>query len=134
VLDWFCRAHDGPLVDRYNSELFLSGLERVEEDEGDLITAARREQLDQYQSRWLRLELAPTEDIPLNSSDLYDIVGGMLARKVPKKAGTIRFSQIGSSARGVPRFEWEVQCPEHFLNFKIDPASNVFVTLTPVNK
>ena len=121
-------------MDRYNSELFLSGLERVGGDEEDLLTAARRGQLEQYQSRWLRLEFTPIEDIPLGSGDSYDIVGGMLARKVPRKAGTVRFSQIASSARGVPRFEWEVRCPEHFLSFKIDPASNVFVTLTPVNK
>ena len=121
-------------MDRYNYELFISGLEHVGGDEGDLLTAARREQLDQYQSRWLMLELAPIEDIPLDSGDLYDIAGGMLARKVPKKAGTICFSQIASSARGVPRVGWEVRCPEHFLGFKIDPASNVFATLTPVNK
>lgn len=121
-------------MDRYNSELFLSGLERVVGDEGDLLTATRRGQLEEYQSRWLKLEFASVEDIPLNPGDSYDIVEGMLARKVPKKSSTVCFSQIASSARGMPRFEWEVRCPEHFLSFKIDPASNVFVTLTPVNE
>jgi hypothetical protein len=121
-------------VDRYNSELFLSGLESVGGDEGDLLITARREQLEQYQSRWMKLEFASIEDIPLNSGDLYDIVGGMLARKVPKEPGAVCFSGIPSSARGMPRLEWEVRCPEHFLGFKIDPASNLFVTLTPVNK
>ena len=121
-------------MDRYNSELFLSGLERVGGDEGDVLITARRGQLEQYQSQWLKLEFASSEDIPLGPDDSYDIVGGMLARKVPKKAGTLRFSQIASSARGVPRFEWEIRCTERFLGFKIDPTSNVFVTLTPVNK
>ena len=126
--------HDAPLVDRYNYELFLSGLERVGGDEGDLLIATRRERLEQYHSRWLRLEFAPAGDIPLDSADSYDIVGGMLTWRVPKEAGTIRFLQITSDTRGVPLLDWKVKCPEHFLSFKIDPASNVLVTLAPVNK
>ena len=51
-----------------------------------------------------------------------------------KEAGTVCFSQIGSSTRGVPRLEWKLRCPEIFLGFKIDPTSNIFVTLTPQNK
>lgn len=119
---------------RYNSELFLSGLERAGGDEEDLLTMTRRGQLESYQSRWLRLKFASAEDIPFDSGEPYDIVGGVLARGVLKEAGTIRFLQIASSARGVPRFEWKMRCPENFLDFKIDPASNVFVTLTPQNK
>lgn len=126
--------HDSSLVDRYNSELFLFGLGHVEGDEGDLLTMAHRLQLEQYQSRWLSLEFASTDSIPLDSVDFYDIAGGMLAWRVPKAVNTARFSQIASRARGVPRLELEVQCPEHFLGFKIDPPSNVFVTLTPVNE
>ena len=134
VLDWLRRAQKAPLVDRYKSELFIAGLERVGGDEGDLLTTARRRQLEQYQSRWSRLEFVSADDIPFDSHDSYDIAGGMLAWRAPKEAGIIHFLQIASSARGVPRLEWEVRCPEHFLGFKIYPASNLFVTLTPVNK
>jgi len=95
---------------------------------------ARRGQLESYQSRWLRLEFASSDDIPFESGDAYDIVGGVLARRVFKEVGAIRFLQIASNARGVPRFEWKMRCPENFLGFKIDPTSNVFVTLTPKNK
>lgn len=126
--------HDGPLVDRYNSELFVSGLERVEGDEGDLLTTTRRGQLERYQGRWLRLEFASTDDIPFNSGDLYDIVGGMVGWKALKHASAVHFLQIASNARGVPRLEWKVRCPENLLDFKFDPTSNVLVTLTPVNK
>lgn len=134
VLDGFHRAHDGSIVDLYNFELSLTGLERMGGDDGDLLIMTRRGQLEQYQSRWLKLEFASSDDIPLDSADFYDIVGGMLAWKVSKQAGTVRFLQIASSARCVPRLEWEVKCPEYFLGFKIDPASNVLVTLTPVNE
>ena len=121
-------------MDSYNSELFLSGLERAEGDEvGPLITN-RRGQLYGYQSRWLRLEFASTEDIPFDSGDSYDIVGGVFVWRALREAGTVCFLQVGSSTRGVPRLEWKLQCPEIFLGFKIDPTSNVFVTLTPQNK
>lgn len=121
-------------MDHYNSELFLSGLEKTGGGEGDLLVATRRGQLDGYQSRWLRLEFASTDDIPFDSSDSYDIVGGVFAWRALKEPGTVRFLQIGSSTRGVPRLEWKLQCPEIPLGFKFDPASNVFVTLTPQNK
>jgi len=119
-------------VDRYNSELFLSGLQRAGGDDGDL-TMTRREQLERYQSRWLWLEFASTDDIPFNLHDPYDIVGGVFAWRDLKEAGTVRFLQIGSSTRGIPRAEWKMRCPEDFLGFKIDPASNVFVTIAPLN-
>lgn len=134
VLDGFRRAHDGSMADLYNFELSLTGLERMGGDDGDLLTMTRREQLEQYQSRWLKLEFASSDNILLDSADFYDIVGGMLAWKVSKQAGTVRFLQIASSARCVPRLEWKVKCPEHFLGLKIDPTSNILVTLTPVNK
>ena len=121
-------------MDSYNSELFLAGLERSGGDEGGPPITSRRGQLYGYQSRWLRLEFASTNDIPFDYGDSYDIVGGVLARRVLKEAGTVYFLQIGSSTRGIPRLEWKLQCPEVFLGFKIDPASNVFVTLTPQNK
>ena len=121
-------------MDCYNSELFLSGLERTGGDEEGALVVSRRGQLDEYQSRWLRLEFASTDDIPFNFADSYDIVEGVFAWSVRKEAGTVRFLQLGSSTRGVPRLEWKLQCSEVFLGFKIDPASNVFVTLTPLNK
>ena len=120
-------------MDSYNSELFLSGLERTGGDEGGPLITSRRGQLHGYQTRWSRLEFASTDDIPFDSRDSYDIVGGVFARRALKEAGIVRFLQIGSSTRGVPRLEWKLQCPEIFLGFKIDPASNVFATLTPQN-
>lgn len=135
VLDWSSRKHGGPLVDRYNFELFVSGLRQVgvEGNEGDLLVASRRERLEQYQGRWSRLEFASSDGILLNPRDSYDIVGGIFAWRVSEEAGTVRFLQVGSSTRGIPRLEWKMQCPENFLGFKMDPASNTFVTLTPQN-
>lgn len=121
-------------MDRYKAELFLSGLEGARGDDEDALLISRRGQLDEYQSRWLRLEFASINDIPFNSADSYDIVGGVFAWRARKEASTVRFFQLGSTTRGVPRSEWKVKCEEVFLGFKIDPASNVFVTLTPVNK
>ena len=95
---------------------------------------AHQEQLEQYRNRWSRLQFASSDDIPLKLGEPYDIVGGVLAWRVPKEVGTICFLQIGSSARGIPRLEWEMRCPENFLGSKFDPVSNVFVTLTPQNK
>jgi len=126
--------HDAPLVDLYNYELLLTGVERVGGDEGDLLITTRREQLENYQTRWLRLEFASTKDIPLDPADSYDIVGGMLAWRVLKEAGTVQFLQMASNARGVPLLDWQVRCPEKFTSFKMDPASNVLATLAPVNK
>ncbi|KAF9646978.1 hypothetical protein BDM02DRAFT_3117826 [Thelephora ganbajun] len=135
IPDWFRHAHDGLLMDRYNSELFLSGLERAGTggDEGDLLIMAHRGQLERYQSRWSRLEFASSDDIPFNPGDSYDIVEGVIVWRVLKEVGTVRFLQIGASTRGIPRVEWKMQCPEIFLGFKIDPTSNIFVTLTPQN-
>lgn len=136
TIDWFHLGHDGPLADLYNSELFLSGLERSEAGggEGGLLTMARRGQLGQYQSRWSRLDFASSDDIPFDPDDSYDIVGGVFARRVPKEVETIYFVRMGSSTRGIPRIDWKVRCPDIFLGFKIDPTSNVLVTLTPKNK
>jgi hypothetical protein len=123
-------------VERYNSELFVSGLERagLGGDEEDHLIVTRREQLEQYQTRWSRLEFASSEDIPFNPGDTYDIAEGVIAWRVLKEAGTVRFLQIGSSSRGVPRLEWKMRCQENVLGLKIDPASNVFATLAPKNK
>lgn len=123
-------------MDRYNSELFLSGLERAEAGggEGELLVMTRREQLEQYQRRWSRLEFASSDDITLHPDDSYDIVEGVFARRVFGEARTLRFLQISSSTRRIPRVDWEIRCPENFLEFKIHPASNVLVTLTPLNE
>ena len=134
TLDWFRHVHDGSLEDCYNSELFFSGLERVGGSEGDLLTMTRRRQLEQYQSRWSNLEFCSAEKISFDRGDLYDIVGGVFVWRDLKEIGTVCFLQLGSGARGLPRLEWRIQCPENFLGSKIDPASNVFVTLTPKNK
>lgn len=122
-------------MDRYNSELFLSGLERAGLGGGDEdhLIMTRRGQLERYQTGWSRLQFASSDDIPFNPGDSYDIVGGVVSWKAQKEAGTVRFLQIGSSSRGIPRVEWKVRCQENLLGLKIDPASNVFVTLAPKN-
>lgn len=123
-------------MDYYNSELFLAGLERAgaEGVEGELSVTRLRGQFGQYQSRWSRLEFASSDDISFNPDDPYDIVGGVFACKVLEEAGTVRFLQIGSGTRGIPRVDWRIRCPEIFLGFKMDPASDVFATLTPRNE
>lgn len=123
-------------MDRYNSELFISGLERAGAGGNveDSLIMTHRSQLEQYQGRWSRLEFASSDDIPFNPGDSYDVVGGVFAWRFLKEVDTVRFLQIGSSTRGIPRLEWEIRCPEGPMGFKIDPASNVFVTLTPQHK
>lgn len=135
VPDWFRRALDAPLVDRYHSELFISGLERagaVEDAEGSLVVT-RPDQLEQYRGRWSRLEFTSSDEITLNSGDSCDVVGGVFVWRSLNELDTVRFLQIGSSTRGIPRLEWGIRCAEGPMGFKADPASNVFVTLTPQN-
>lgn len=113
----------------------MSGLERTGGGEEDALTMNHIRQLGEYQSRWLRLEFASTEEMALNAGDSYDIVEGVFAWRVLREVSTVRFLQLGSSTRGIPRVEWKLRCPENFQSFKIDPTSNIFATLsTPQNK
>ena len=125
------------MADRYGYELFIAGLERADAGggEGELLITTRREQLFQYQTRWTGSHLNPGSkpiDITFDPNEEIEIVGGVFV--CTEGDNIVRFVQMRSIARGIPPLDWRITCQEIVLYLMIDPASNVFVTITPENE